>query len=438
MSWTEKEAKALAAMILSESKAPECELVLSRWQSAFSRFAANEVTTAGSVLDTRVQISSRKEGKTGHATVSDLQPDRLRAALQLSEELMELAPPDPEWVEGLPAQKYPSIAAAFHAPTAAASPGQRLAGVKAALELARTEKLEGSGFFESEARYTAIANKKGNFGFHRGTGVSYSTTMRTTDGTGSGWAGGEGPRLADVDSAALARRAVHKAKASAEPRSLPPGRYTVILEPRAVQDLVGLLPMALSARRADEGRSYFSRPGGGNRIGDKLFAESVTIRSDPFHTLVPGQPWAGEGLPARTTTWIEKGTVKALVTGRYWARKTGREPLPFAGRLVMEGGKGGVEDLVSKCQRGLLVTRFWYIRSVNPQTIQLTGLTRDGVWLVEKGSIVAPVNNLRFNESPANLLANIEALGAAVSTGDAIVPPILARDFTFSSVSDAV
>ena len=437
MSWTEKEARALAGKILAESQAPECELVLSRWQSSHSRFAANEVTTAGTVLDTRVQITSRREGKSGDATVSDLSPDSLRAAVRLSEQLMELAPPDPEWVEALGAQKYPKVEG-FHAPTAAATPAQRLAGVKTALDLARTEKLEGSGFFESEARYTAIANKRGNFGFHRNTSVSYSNTMRTPDGTGSGWAGGEGPRLADVDAAGLARRAVHKAKASAQPRSLPAGRYTVILEPRAVQDLLGLLPAALNARRADEGRSFFSRPGGGNRVGDKLFTDAVTIRSDPFHAKVPGRPWASEGLPARATTWIEKGVLKALVAGRYWAQKTEREPLPFSGSLVMEGGTGGLEELVARTQKGLLITRFWYIRSVNPQTIQVTGLTRDGVWLVEKGTIVAPVNNLRFNESPANLLANIEALGTAVSTGDAVVPPILARDFNFSSISDAV
>jgi predicted Zn-dependent protease len=437
MSWTEKEARALADSILAESKAPECELVLSRWRSSHSRFAANEVTTAGSAMDMRVQITSRREGKSGEATVSDLSPDSLRAAVRLSEQLMELAPPDPEWIEGLTRQKYPAVDA-FHAPTASAGAAQRLRGVKAALDLARAEKLEGSGFFECEDRTTAIANKQGNFGFHRSTSVGYSTTMRTPDGTGSGWAGGGGPRLSDVNAALLAKRAVSKAKASAQPRALPPGRYTVILEPQAVADLLGSLAGALSARRADEGRSYFSKPGGGDRIGEKLFAESVTLRSDPFSAKVPGRPWAGEGLPARATTWIEKGVLKALWRGRYWARKTEREPLPMSGGLILEGGKGGTEELVAKTERGLLVTRFWYIRSVNPQTIQLTGLTRDGVWLVEKGAIVAPVNNLRFNESPANLLANVEALGAPVSTGDSLVPPILARDFNFSSVSDAV
>ena len=130
--------------------------------------------------------------------------------------------------------------------------------------------------------------------------------------------------------------------------------------------------------------------------------------------------------------------LKALFTSRYWAQKTNREPLPMSGNLVMDGGQGTVADLIASADRALLVTRFWYIRSVNPQTVQLTGLTRDGIWLVEKGKVVAPVNNLRFNESPALMLKNVEALSAAVSTGEAVVPGIRARNFTFSSRSDAV
>jgi predicted Zn-dependent protease len=130
--------------------------------------------------------------------------------------------------------------------------------------------------------------------------------------------------------------------------------------------------------------------------------------------------------------------VKALAINRYWARKTEREPLPMSGGLILEGGSGTVDELVAGTERGLLVTRFWYIRTVNPRTLQQTGLTRDGVWLVEKGKIVGPVNNFRFNESPANLLANAEAMSASVSTGDAVVPAVRARNFNFSSKSDAV
>jgi predicted Zn-dependent protease len=437
MFFTEKEARALASQILARSRAPECELTLTCWRSSYTRFAANDVTTAGSALDLRVHITSRGQGRSGSTSVSDASPEVLARAVALSEELMGMAPEDPEFVPGLPAQRYPTVKA-FHAETARAGAAERRSGVKAALELARRTPLQASGFFENGASYTAVANKQGLFGFFPATSAAYSATMRTEDGTGSGWGGGGGPRLADVQPEALATRAATKARTSARPRDLAPGRYTVILEPQAVAELVAFLPGALTARNADEGRSYFSKPGGGTRLGEKLFADSVTVRTDPFDARVPAPPWSGERLPARATTWIDKGVVKALSIGRYWGRKTDREPLPMSGNLIIEGGHGSVDDLVAGTERGLLVTRFWYLRSVNPQTIQVTGLTRDGVWLVEKGKVVGPVNNFRFNESPANLLRNVEAMSASVSTGEEVVPAIRARDFNFSSRSDAV
>jgi predicted Zn-dependent protease len=437
MAWTEKQARTLADKILSYSRAPECEVTLQLGSSSYTRFAANDVTTAGSTLDLRITVQSRGKERVGTATVNDTSPGGLERAVRVSEELWAVAPADPEFVEGLPRQRYPAIDA-FHPDTARAGALERRPGVKAALDLARASKLAASGFFDTGATFSAVANKKGNFAFFTATRAGYSATMRTEDGTGSGWAGGGSPRLGDVKPAALAGLAARKAQTSARPRELPPGRYPVILEPQAVSDLLGAVSGALAARTADEGRSYFSRPGGGNRVGERLFAETVTLRTDPFDPRLPGRRWAEDRLPAVATTWIEKGVLKALAVSRYWAHKTGRDPLPVSGELVMEGGRGSVDDLVANADRALLVTRFWYIRSVNPQTIQLTGLTRDGVWLVEKGTIVGPVNNFRFNESPANLLKNVQALSAAVSTGDAVVPAIAASDFNFSSRSDAV
>src|SRR4029450_5633276 len=199
-----------------------------------------------------------------------------------------------------------------------------------------------------------------------------------------------------------------------------------------------------------EGRSFFSKPGGGNRIGEKVFADGVTIRSDPFDPRLPGPPWIGgatgggvgglgfggfgggnfAGLPTRKTAWIENGLLRNLPVDRYWAKKTNEEPLPFPGSLVVEGGSGATDDLGAGtapgagaprgAARGLLLARFWYTRPVNPQTVQVTGLTRDGVWLIEKGKVVGPVNNFRFNDGPVNLLKNVESMSAAVSSGDTI------------------
>ena len=454
MAWTKEEAKRLAQKVFSYSKAPECEVWLEATQAGHTRFAGNDVTTSGSARDLTIAIVSRGNGRTGTVRVNDTDPAALRTAVARSEEVMAAANVDPEWIDGLPPQKYPEIRADREATRRAGAP-ERKSGVREALELARGRKLAASGFSETTTRWAGLANKNGNFGFSTSTSAEFSTTMRTEDGTGSGWAGLEAPDFSSIPAGDLARRAAKKAEDSAKPRELAPGRYTVVFEPRAVADLLGGLNAAMSRRAADEGRSFFAKPGSGNRIGEKIFSENVTIRSDPFDARVPGRPWIGSasggflgfggfaggnfaGLPARRTTWIEKGVLRNLTTDLYWAKKIGEEPLPFSGGLVMEGGTGTVDDLVAGTDRGLLLTRFWYIRTVNPQTVQLTGLTRDGVWLIEKGKVVGPVNNFRFNDSPVNLLKNMEAMSASVSTGDMVVPAIRSRDFNFTSKSDAV
>ncbi len=453
---TREEAKALTDIVLSASKAPECQVTITEERAAHTRFAANDVTTSGAADELTITITSRGEGRSGTVTLDETSGEALKRAVARSEEQMALAPVDPEAVEGLGPQQYTEIPAAFDEATARTGPAERAAGVKVALEKARGAKLQASGLYETTARWSAIGTKKGLFGFHRATQASYSTTMRADDGTGSGWAGVGSPRASGIAPAELAARAAKKADSSRSPKPLDPGKYTVILEPRAVADLLGLLGFAISARNAEEGRSYFSKPGGGTLIGEKVFHESVTLASDPFDPRNPGSPWVGGGggfgfgpggagsaatswgLPAKKAVWLENGVLKNLSIDRYWAKKTSREPMPYPGGLVMAGGKGTVDELVAGCERGLLVTRFWYIRAVNQQRLLMTGLTRDGVWLVEKGKVVSPVNNFRFNESPGALLKNVEALSAAVPTGTMVVPAIRAKEFTMSSKSDAV
>ena len=458
MSWTRDQAKTLADRILSFSKASECELSLRLAEDGHTRFAANDITTSGSARTLNIAITSRDGGKSGSTTVDELDDASLREAVARSEALMLAGRPDPEAVEGLGPQEYPAIPG-FDEATARAGPLERRDGVKAALDRARGHGLDSSGFFENGSRWSAIANKKGNFGFHRSTTADYSTTMRTSDGTGSGYAAYSAPRIGDLDTKALAERAATKAETSARPRDLPPGKYTVILEPEAVSDLLGGLMFALNARSAEEGRSFLSKPGGGTRLGEKLFPDGVTLKSDPFHPQNPGNPWAGGGggrggggglgfggfgggggggLPARRTTWIENGTIKTFAVDRYWAGKTKVEPVPMSGGLVMEGSNKSLEALIAETDRALLVTRFWYIRTVNPQNAVVTGLTRDGVWLVEKGKIVQAVTNFRFNDSPVNLLKNLEATSVAVPAGGMVVPAIRSKDFLFTSKSDAV
>jgi predicted Zn-dependent protease len=454
MGWTKEQARALAERILSDSKVSDCEVFLSLSQRGHTRFAANNVTTAGSDETVSIAITSRDGGRSGSTSLDFLDEAALKSAVARSEELMAASPPDPEAVEALGPQKYLEIDA-FDEDTARSDPVKRRDGVKQALDRARSERLTASGFFETSTHWLALANKKGNFGFHRSTSAEFSTTMRTPDSTGSGYAAYEAPKIADIDPAKLVDIAARKAVSSARPRDLEPARYTVILEPQAVSELLFPLIFSLNARATDEGRSYFSKPGGGTKLGEKLFADSVSLRSDPTDPRVPGLPWTGvgargglgfggfggggsAGLPTRKTTWIDGGIVKAFSVDRYWATKTKTDPVPFSGSLIMEGSSQPLDTLIAQTQRGLLVTRFWYIRVVNPQNATVTGLTRDGVWLIENGKIAHPVNNFRFNESPINLLKSLEATSIATAANGMVVPAIKAHDFLFTSRSDAV
>jgi len=285
------------------------------------------------------------------------------------------------------------------------------------------------------------------FAYGRQTALSLTTTVRTEDGTGSGWAGATSHDFSKLDPKDLGARAIDKARRSVNAVAVEPGRYTVILEPTAVGNLIQFIVFAMNARNADEGRSFFSKAGGGNKIGMKVVDERVTISSDPLDPEAYANTFSNDGQPIAKTTWIENGVVKNLSYDRFWAQKQGKEPLPTAGTVRMSGGTSSTEELIASTERGILVTRFWYLRPVDPRTILYTGLTRDGTFLIERGRITRPIKNFRFNDSPVYMLNNLDAMGRAVRVsaseaggpGQAIVvPPIKVRDFNFTSLSDAV
>jgi predicted Zn-dependent protease len=200
----------------------------------------------------------------------------------------------------------------------------------------------------------------------------------------------------------------------------------------------------MDGRQADEGRSFMSKPGGKTKLGEKLVDERVNIYSDPFHPEMPTSTWSGDGRPQEKINWIENGVIKNLFYSRYWAEKKGIKAIPAPDAMIMAGTEQSLEDLIKSTEKGILVTRLWYIRSVDPQTVLLTGLTRDGTFYIENGEIKFPVKNFRFNESPIIMLNNLEALGkpertvSGESNTNALIPPMKIRDFTFSSLSDAV
>jgi predicted Zn-dependent protease len=438
---TKEQFQKLAEKALSFTTFPEASVSLSNTESAFIRFALNGVTTSGFVANQSMGISLTKDNKSGFTSVDDFNDKSIRDAVQRAEQIAMISPANPEAVPPLPKQKYSEIDN-FVDSTAKARNPVMAPHVKAVIEAAKSKGLVAAGYFERTAGHFATANKEGNFGFGRYTDAYLSSTVRNSAGTSSGWASHPAVRIEDISGEAIGRIASEKCLKWKEPMKLDPGKYTVVLEPTAVGDLVPLMAGSASARAAEEGRSFLSKKGGGTLLGEKMFPEFITLRSDPFDKRYPALPWGGGGLAAAPVTWVEKGVVKNLAYDRYWALKSGHAPTPGGGNLVLEGGEKSLDDLIASVDRGLLVTRFWYIRPVNPQTVQLTGLTRDGLFLIEEGKVTRPVVNFRFNESPVRMLQNTIAMGKPVRTrgGESgmVVPPLVVKDFPFTSISDAV
>lgn len=433
---SEAEARALIARALSFASASELRVNLSGGRAGNTRFALNSITTSGDEDRLEVGVTAYHGRRHGTASGTEIDDDSLRRLVQSAETLARFAPEDPEYVPELGPQSYLGINPYFES-TAAAGPELRAKSARAAIEPARARELTAAGFFSHAHDFTAVGNNKELFGYFQSTQASFSATLRG-EGGGSGWGGDNSRRVEQVDFAAASERAARKARESRAPRTLEPGVYPVILEPQAVGDFMQFALFSLSARMADEGRSFFAKPGGGNKIGQRLAGDGVTIRSDPTHPDLLGEPFRTDGFPAKKRVWFEQGVLKNLFYDRYWAQKQGVEPTGFPQSIVFEGGAGSLDDLIRDTDRAVLVTRFWYIRFVDPQTLLLTGLTRDGTFWVEGGKIRHAVKNFRFNESPMAVLNKVTGLSRPLRRGNLFVPALRARAFTFSSISEAV
>lgn len=441
-----EECEALAKRALSFTTADETRISINSGGRGNTRFAVNQISTGGDNYDATIAIRSVFGKRSSVVNTNKLDDASLKSAVQLAERLAKLSPEDPEAMPELPPQTY-TESRGWSEATASLDPTARANAARAITEPARAAGLISTGYLETQAGATAIANSKGLFAYGRQTALSLTTTVRTEDGTGSGWAGATSHDFTKLDPKDLGARAIDKARRSVNAVAVEPGRYTVILEPTAVGNLVQFITFAMSARNADEGRSFFSKAGGGNKIGMKVVDERVTISSDPLDPEAFANTFSGDGQPIVKTTWIENGVVKNLSYDRFWAQKQGKQPVPTAGTVRMSGGTGTTEELIASTERGILVTRFWYLRPVDPRTILYTGLTRDGTFLIERGRITRPIKNFRFNDSPIYMLNNLDAMGrpVRVSASEAggpglaiVVPPIKVRDFNFTSMSDAV
>lgn len=440
---SEKECKALLTKVLAYSKADECEVNLNGTDSSNVRYARNSVSTSGSVSSTSLVVQSAFGKKVGVATINEYDDASLEKVVRRAEELARLAPENPEYMSVLGPQQY-QASKTFVPETAATTPAARAAAVAQSLQVAKETKTTTAGYLEDITGFAAMMNTKGLFAYNTSTAVNFSVTARTEDGTGSGYAirGYNDVRKLDTKAATIV--AAQKGVKSANARAIEPGKYTVILEPAAAAVLLENIFFALDARQADEGRSFLSQPGGKTRFGEKLVDDRVNVYSDPQNADLPTSPWTGDGRAQEKTYWIEKGVIKNLTWSRFWADKKKAKAIPAPDAFIMEGGTKSLEELIKGTKKGILVTKLWYIRPVDPQTLLLTGLTRDGTFYIENGEIKHPIKNFRFNESPIIMLNNLEELGkvertvSTESNNNYLIPAMKIRDFTFTSLSDAV
>lgn len=417
-----------------------------------TRFADNEVHQSmqrdREILSVRV-ISN---GRAGRAETTDLTLQGLRSVARQARLIAELLPPAKHPVE-LPApQTYGITSEASHGfdpDTERATPLDRMALVGKAIMRAHKDRLMTSGYaatrfgptdlgYDGDGPY-AIANSRGLFAYHTGTRATFSCTMIKSDGA-SGWSEGESFALAGLDAVRLSERAASKALVAGQRRVLKPGRYTVVLEPAAVAGLLEYLALGCGAEEVATERSFLA-----GRLGRKIAGDEVTIVDDFSHPLHRGTPFDIEGVARRKVAIIQDGIAKSPVRSLDSARRYGGEPTGHrvaselfgdheaAQHLVMLGGRNGLDELIAGTKAGILVTRCWYVRQVEPRSLLLTGVTRDGTFLIEGGQVVAPIEEMRFNVSVLELLSSIEAMSEPVWASGAVVPAVRASGFTFSA-----
>jgi PmbA protein len=440
---SDAELRRIAETVFRLSEADETEVHIDVVADALTRFANNAIHQNVAEQNLVVSVRTVFDGRTARATTNKTDSDALRQVVAASSALARSQPKNPRLLPMPGPQKYAKLQRYFSR-TGAATPANRARAVRTVCDLATKQNLTAAGIFSTGSMQYALANSRGLFASYKQTRAEFSVTMLASDS--SGWAKANAPDLADVDPLALARRAAEKAKHSAAPREIPPGRYTVILEPAAVLDLVGFLFYDFAATALEDQRSCFNR-----RMGKQVMGSNISIWDDAGHPLQLGAPFDGEGVPRQKVLLVDRGIPKNLVYSRAAAKAARKRPtghgFPLPNEfgeapmnLVFSGGKSSLDEMIASTDRGLLVTRLWYIREVDPYEKVLTGMTRDGTFLVENGRVVGGIRNFRFNQSILAMLSNVELLGPAVRAAgeesfEMVVPAMKVRDFHFTEVT---
>ncbi|MEJ2006094.1 MAG: TldD/PmbA family protein, partial [Cyclobacteriaceae bacterium] len=340
--YSKEEARQILEKALGYSRADSCEISLSGGESGNIRYARNTVSTSGYRSNRSMSVTSSFGKKSGTATIDEFDDASLEKVIRRSEELARLSPENPEFMEPLGPQEYlesPTYAES----TASITPDYRAGVAASSIEPAAAKDVTAAGFLNDSSGFSALMNSNGLFAYNRATNADFTVTMRTNDGTGSGWVTRDVNDINKFDASEASAIAIDKALMSRNARAIEPGKYTVIMEPAAAASLLGNMIGSFNARTADEGRSFMSREGGGTKLGEKIVDERVNLWSDPQHPDVPGLPRNGEGMPLKKMNWIENGVVKNLAYSRDWAREKGVDPVPFPSNFIMQGGDASLE-----------------------------------------------------------------------------------------------
>ncbi len=421
----------------------DVEVAVATGDHALTRFAGNAISQNVAERTAYLSVRPAVDGRTARASTNRLDAASIRDVVEQAVALARLSEPDPELLPMAEPAEYPAVQRHFES-TARATPRERANAVADAIRIVEAAGQTAAGIYSTGESAFALLNSRGVSAWYQESLARFSITAMAGDS--SGWAKGSACNQADLDPAALARSAARKAAESAAPRELDPGRYTVILEPAAVLDLAGQMFGDFSATAIRDGRSFLN-----DRIGRKIFGGNITIWDDVRHPLQSGAPFDGEGVPRRGLTLVENGVVREIAYCRQAAAQSGVAPtghgypLPneygeAPANIVIAGGNVPVEEMIAATGRGILVTRLWYIREVDPYEKIFTGMTRDGTFLVEGGKVAAGIRNFRFNQSLIEMLSNVEALSAPQrSSGeeafDLVCPAMKVHNFNFTEVT---
>jgi predicted Zn-dependent protease len=438
---SEDEATSLIEFVIQQSEAEGVFVSLSASESFLSRFSENQISQNISKNRFNLTVTSNFGRRSASASTTELDSDAIAQTIRRSQDLARVAPEDPEWVPLLEPQTYEQRLPAFDLATAILSPLARGEIIKQVCSLCRQAGADGSGTLSTDATVRAVGNSLGLRAFDRATEADFSVTARLN--SGSSWSNRTAWAIEQLPIVEMTEQVIQSAIASSNPREIEPGIYPVVFDAAAFADLLPWLIWNLDARAADEGRSFMSRIDDagnpvGNRVGESMFSSLVQVQRDPAHCLLQSGTFFDNGLSNNYLEIVKDGIPQTLSYSRYWAQEKGKQPTGAMSPIIMTGSQQSLSDLIAQTERGILVSRAWYVRYVNLRTLEVTGMTRDGTFWIEEGQIAYPIKNLRFNQCLPEMLGNIESVSSVQRFGSTVVPGVKVKAFNFSSVTDSV